>query len=152
MILPKKPHFLKLKIKFMGGRPNDDDRTCNGTSQIYLSVSHIYWLFRLTVSLSSSLILHRLIPNWLGCRNLSGQVCTLLQRRSARKGFSFRRLYFFFFLDKRLRVFIDICLMKVTLSKRTIQYFKDKLWTWLFFKWPFFLMWQHRRKGFCFYI
>ena len=66
--------------------------------------------------------------------------------------FLFAVCIFFFFLDKRLRVFIDICLMKVTLSKRTIQYFKDKLWTWLFFKWPFFLMWQHRRKGFCFYI
>ena len=64
MILPKKKHqFLKLKIELMGGRPNGDDSTCNGTPQIYLSVSHIYWLVRLTVSLLSSLLLYRLIPN-----------------------------------------------------------------------------------------
>ena len=46
----------------MGGGPKGDDRTCNGNPQIYLSISHIYCLFKLTVSLSSSL-LYRLIPN-----------------------------------------------------------------------------------------
>ena len=80
----------------MGGGPKGDDRTCNGNPQICLFVSHIYWLFRLTVSLSSSL-LYRLIPNgyyfiaclYFYCNDHSLVTLNWWQKRSVRRRFSF---------------------------------------------------------------
>ena len=39
MILPKRPHFLKLKTELMGGSPNGDDKTCMASLFLSPSVS-----------------------------------------------------------------------------------------------------------------
>ena len=54
ILTKKKPHFLKLKTKLIGGSPNGDDRTCMAALRfIFLSLMVIQ-TYRLSIVLSPS--------------------------------------------------------------------------------------------------
>ena len=112
----------------MGGGPNGDNRI--GYSDLpflYCPLSFsISWFQTIIKRIFKRCNYHSLVTlNWLDGRNLSGQVCTLLQRRnkiwgklwskSARKGFSFGRScftngnsgFFFFCLENHRMLFLS---------------------------------------------
>ena len=105
MIFPKKPQFVKLKTELMGRGPNDDDKIgYSDLPSLYHPISFcISWFQTVIKKIFKQCNNCSLVTlNWLDGRNLSRQVCTLLQRRnrtwgklqskSARKGFSFSHL------------------------------------------------------------